>query len=134
MRHKVVGVLAQPTHDTLLRIARLRAATIGVVVTLASTIDNLVHIIRTYHPNANILPAEVDDGQRLEDILEQADAIIVTRVTRERLLEFQPKIPVIVVTFTIDQQSIDFLHTRIRSRGTTILPEKARAEIFRVHA
>lgn len=134
LRHKVVGVLARPTHNTLLRIARLRAATIGVVVTLASTIDNLVHIIRTYHPAATILSAQVDDTPRMQALLQNAEVLVVTRVTHEHLLEFQPKIPVIVVTFTIDQQSIDFMQTRIQSQDTPLVPKEAPAEIFRVHA
>lgn len=134
LRHKVVGVLAQPTHKTLLRIARLRAATIGVVVTLASTIDNLVHIIRTYHPAATILSAQVDDTPRMQALLQDAEVIIVTRVTHNHLLEFEPTLPVIVVTFTIDQQSIDFLQTRIHSRAAPILPQDTPTEIFRVHA
>ncbi len=134
MRPKVVGVLAKPTHDTLLHIARLRAATIGLVVTLASTIDNLVHIIHTYHPTATILPVQVDDEPRMKMLLDKADAIIVTRVTYERLLHYQPRVPVIVVTFTVDQQSLDFLSTRIGSAGADGNSKPAEPELVHVHA
>lgn len=113
LRTKVVGVLAKPTHDTLLNIARLRATVIGLVVTLASTIDNLTHIIHTYHPAATILPVQVDDDARLRMVFAKADALVVTRVTYERLMQLQPQLPVIMVTFTIDQQSIAFLRARV---------------------
>ncbi len=134
LRHKVVGVLAAPTHDSLLNIARLRASVIGVVVTLASTIDNLVHIIHTYHPTATILAAQVDDEARLKATLVQADAIVVTRVTLERLMDLQPSIPVVEVTFTIDQQSMNFLRTRLMEQGSVLPPAASELEILRVHA
>lgn len=134
LRAKVIGVLAKPTHDTLLNIARLRATVIGLVVTLASTIDNLEHIIHTYHPAATILPAQVDDDARLRLVFAKADALVVTRVTYDRLMQLQPPLPVIIVTFTIDQQSIDFLRTRIWEKEGTLVLTEAGVQIDGIHA
>ncbi len=112
-RQRIVGVHAMPAHDALLQIARLHAQVIGLVCDLPGTVDNLVHIIHTYHPSATIMPALMDDRSRLKTLLKKADAIVVTRSCHERLMALQPKAPVIMVTFTIDQQSIDFLRARI---------------------
>lgn len=134
MRARVIGVLAKPTHDSLLKIARLRAQVIGLVVTLASTIDNLVNIIHTYHPSATILPAQMGDEARLQMLLNKADALVVTRVTYERLMERSPKIPVVMVSFTIDQQSIDFLRTRIWEKQGAPTHDETDIQINGAHA
>ena len=115
-REQIIGVHAMPTHDTLLKIARLHSQVIGFVCDLPSTVDNLVHIIHTYHPSATIISALMDDGARLQTLLSKADAIVVTRSAHERLMGLRPKQPVIMVVFTIDQQSIDFLRTQIEER------------------
>lgn len=116
---KVIGVHAMPTHDALLKIARLHAQQIGLVCDRAGTVDNLKHIIRTYHPSASITPALVDDAPRVRAMQERAEAIVVTRSCADQLDEFKPKAPVITVVFTIDQQSIDFLREQVAAREST---------------
>ncbi|MBI5877903.1 MAG: GntR family transcriptional regulator [Chloroflexi bacterium] len=113
---KVIGVHAMPTHDALLKIARLHAQQIGLVCDRAGTVDNLKHIIRTYHPSATITPALIEDSARLRAMHERAEAIVVTRSCMARLDALKPKAPVITVVFTIDQQSIDFLREQIAVR------------------
>ena len=115
-RDSVVGVHAMPAHDGLLNIARLHAQVIGLVCDRAGTMDNLSHIIRTYHPSATILPALIDDDARLQTLLRKADAIVGTRSSYEQLMARQPQVPVVMVVFTIEQQSIDFLRTQITQR------------------
>lgn len=112
-KQKIIGVHALPSHDTLLKIARLQAPVIGLVCNHASTVDHLVHIIQSYHPAATILPTLIDDEPRLEILLNKADAIVVTRVVHEPLMAREPRPPVIMVTFTIEDQSIEFLRGRI---------------------
>lgn len=113
-RHLVVGVHATPTHDTLLDLARLHVGTFGLVCDTPSTIEGLTHLIATYNPSAAVLPALIDDGARLARVLEQADAVVVTRSCRERLLALGLAQPLVTVVFTIDQQSIDFLRQRLQ--------------------
>ncbi|MGB9754253.1 MAG: hypothetical protein C0183_11415 [Roseiflexus castenholzii] len=112
-RQRVVGVLATPSHESLLALARLHVPTFGLVCDSPGTVESLSHIIRTYHPNSAVIPVLIDDRTRLHDMIEQVDALVVTRSCRERLLALNPVLPIITVVFTIDQQSIDFLHRRL---------------------
>jgi len=118
-KDKVIGVHAMPSHDALLKIARLHVQAIGLVCDRPGTVDNLTHIIHTYHPTATIMPALVNDKQRLKKALNRADAIIVTRSCHALVSALKPKAPIIMVVFTIDQQSIDFLRTQIEQREMT---------------
>lgn len=124
-KQKVIGVHAMPTHETLLKIARLQALVVGLVCDRSDTIDNLVHIIQTYHPTATILPALIEDESRLQTLLTKADAIVVTRSCHERLPQSAPQVPVITVVFTVDQQSIDFLRGRIREHADALANQHA---------
>jgi DNA-binding transcriptional regulator YhcF (GntR family) len=108
----VIGVHAAPSHDTLLKIARLHVPVIGLVCELPNTVENLSYIIKTYQPSATILTMLISDEQ-LPSMLGKADAIIVTGSCLERLMRLQPLAPVIPVSFTIEQQSIDFVRTRV---------------------
>jgi len=111
---KVVGVNANPNHDALLNIARLRMPVIGLVCAMPSVAETLTHLIQTYHPTATVIPALIDDRARLETLFEKADAIVVTRGFSQQLMELKPQVPVIPVVFSIEQQSIDFLESRIQ--------------------
>jgi GntR family transcriptional regulator len=115
-RQQVVGIQAMPNHDALLDIARLHVLVIGLVCDRSSTVDNLTHIIGTYHPSSTILPVLVNEEARLQVLLNKADAIVVTRSAYDRLMSLNPRVPVIKVTFTIEQQSIDFLRGRIQEQ------------------
>jgi DNA-binding transcriptional regulator YhcF (GntR family) len=109
----VIGVHAAPTHDTLLKIARLHVPVIGVICELPNTVENLSYIVKTYQPAATILTMLITD-ERLPSMLGKADAIIVTGSCYERLIDLQPQAPVISVSFTIEQQSIDFVRSRVQ--------------------
>jgi GntR family transcriptional regulator len=115
-RQQVVGIHAMPNHDALLDIARLHVPVIGLVCDRSSTFDNLTHIIRTYHPSSTLLPVLIGEEPRLQVLFSKADAIVVTRSAHDRLISLGPQVPVIKVTFTIDQQSIDFLRGRIQEQ------------------
>lgn len=108
----VIGVHAAPTHDTLLKIARLHVPVIGVICELPNTVENLSYIVKTYQPAATILTMLITD-ERLPSMLGIADAIIATGSCYERLIGLQPQVPVISVSFTIEQQSIDFVRSRV---------------------
>ncbi len=110
---KVIGVHTMPSHETLLKIARLQVPMIGFVYELPRAVDEVIHTIRSYHPNATIVPVPVREISRLQALCAKADAIIVTQMCYERLMAMQPSVPVIVVAMTIDPQSLDFLRERI---------------------
>ena len=111
--HKLVGVQTMPTHDALLKIARLRVGVIGFVYERPRAGDEFGHAIRAYHPDAVILPVSINDEPQLHMVVQKADAIVVTQICQERLLALNPTVPVIVMTITIDQQSIEFLRSRV---------------------
>jgi DNA-binding transcriptional regulator YhcF (GntR family) len=108
----LIGVHAAPSYDTLLKIARLHVPVIGLVCDLPNTVENLSYIIKTYQPAATILTMLIGD-ERLPGMLAKADAIVVTRSCFDRLMGMQPLAPVIPVSFTIEQQSIDFVRSRV---------------------
>ena len=108
-RERVVGVNAQPSHESLLKIARLEVMMIGLVCEFETTVNNLLHTVHTYHPSATLLPALVEDKARLRSVMDKADALVVTRACLDRVQALQPTIPVISIYYTIDQQSVDYL-------------------------
>lgn len=112
-RDQVVGVHVTPSHDSLLDLARLHVATFGLVCDTPSTVASLTHLISLYNPSATILPALIDDDAQLRRVLDQSDAIVVTRSCRERLVALGVSQQIVTVVFTIDQQSIDFLRRRL---------------------
>jgi DNA-binding transcriptional regulator YhcF (GntR family) len=113
-RDQVIGVHVTPTHDSLLDLARIHVAAFGLVCDTPSTIESLSHIIATYNPLAEVLPALIDDEAQLQQVIARADAIVVTRSCHDRLLAWGVAQPIVTVVFTIDQQSIDFLRRRIQ--------------------
>jgi GntR family transcriptional regulator len=110
----LVGVHAMPNHDALLALARLHSPVIGLVAALPSVVDTLTHIVQTYHPTAAVMGALIDDGPRVKQLLHKADAVVITRAFAPQLMRFKPEIPVVVVTFTVDQQSVSYLQNRIQ--------------------
>lgn len=110
---KVVGVHSTASHESLLQIARLQALMIGFVYELPRAADEFVHTIRSYHPNATILPVPIRETGALQSLCAKADAIIVTQMCYERLMALRPEVPVVQIAMTVDQQSLEFLRKRI---------------------
>jgi hypothetical protein len=52
--------------------------------------------------------------------LEQVDAVVVTRAFAPQWMRFKPEIPVVVVTFTIDRQSVEYLKGRIQQESQPV--------------
>lgn len=117
----LIGVHAMPNHDALLALARLNSPVIGLVAALPSVVDTLTHIVQTYHPTAAVMGAIIDDAPRVKTLLQKADAVVITRAFAPQLMRFQPEIPVVVVTFTVDQQSVEYLQNRIRQETKRVL-------------
>jgi GntR family transcriptional regulator len=117
---QIVGVLAHPSHDSLLELARLHVDTFGLVCDTPATFESLSHIIGTYNPGATVLPTLIDDTARLAVIADQADAIVVTRSCRRQLETLGLAQPIVTVVFAIDQQSIDFLQRRLQALAVPV--------------
>lgn len=110
----LIAVHAMPNHDALLDLARLHSPVIGLVAALPSVIDTLTHIVQTYHPTATIMSALIDDVPRVKTLLQKCDAVVITRAFAPELMRLKPTIPVLTVTFIVDQQSVEYLQNRIR--------------------
>ncbi|MCC7162438.1 MAG: GntR family transcriptional regulator [Anaerolineae bacterium] len=124
----LIAVHAMPNHDALLELARLHAPVIGLVAALPSVVDTLTHIVQTYHPMATLMGAVIDDAPRVKMLLHKADAVVITRAFAPQLLRYKPEIPVVVVTFTIDQQSVAYLNNRIQVENKRMLETGAPRE------
>ena len=114
VRDHVVGVHVTPTHDSLLELARLHVATCALICDTPSTIASLTHLISIYNPAIHVTPALIDDQAQVEQVVAQAAAIVVTRSCHQALASRSLTQPIVIVTFTIDQQSIDFLCSRLQ--------------------
>jgi GntR family transcriptional regulator len=121
---KVVGVQSMPTHDALLKIARLHAGVIGFVYERPRAGDEFAHAIRAYRPDATVIAVPINDEPRLRLLFQKADAIVVTQICQERLMALAPPAPVIVMTITIDRQSIDFLHSKVAALQAIPVPAR----------
>jgi GntR family transcriptional regulator len=117
---QVIGVHSTPTHEALLNIARMQGLMFGFVFDLSRAADEFVHTIKSYHPDSTILPVTIRDTSRIQSLISKVDAIVVTQVCFERLMELKPAVPVIVLTMTVDPQSVDFLRKRIEDLEPTV--------------
>jgi GntR family transcriptional regulator len=113
---KVIGVQSLVTHDTLLQLARLPAAVIGFVYELPRVGDEFSHSIRTYQPNATVMPVSINAQTQLRMLLKRADAVVVTQLCQARFRALKPKLPVVLLATTIDQQSIGFLRSKLSEK------------------
>ena len=111
--NKFVAVHAMPTQDALLEIARLQVPVLGVVADQPRALDNVIHIVKTYQHTATIMSSSLEDGVRLQNLLDKADAIAVTQSRYPGLMKHNPQIPVVPLSLTISQESINHLQEHL---------------------
>jgi DNA-binding transcriptional regulator YhcF (GntR family) len=104
--HKLVAVHAMPTQDALLELARLQVPVLGVVADLPRAMDMMMHIVQTYQRTATLMSSSLEDSVRLQNLLDKADAIVVTQSRYPGLMAHHPQIPVVPISLTITQESI----------------------------
>lgn len=112
-RQRFVAVHAMPTQSALLEIARLQVPVLGVVADQPRALDNVIHIVKTYQPTAMIMSSSLEDSVRLQNLLDKADAIVVTPSRYAGLMKYDPQIPVVPMTLTISQESIEHLQQHL---------------------
>lgn len=110
---KLVAVNAMPTQKALLDIARLQVPVIGVVADLPRALDNVIHTVKTYQHAATIMSSSLEDKARLHNLLDKADAIVVTPSRYPGLMQHNPQIPVVPISLTISQESITYLQEQL---------------------
>jgi DNA-binding transcriptional regulator YhcF (GntR family) len=115
-KDEIVGLNVIPALEALLDVARLDVMVIGIVCDTTSAQANLVHIVQTYHPEVTVLTVLASELERLQQLLTKVDAVIVTRSAADLLATLSPSCPTIVVHWTIDQQSVDFVRQKLEDK------------------
>lgn len=115
-KQDVIGLHVIPMLETILDVARLDAMVIAVVCDTASAEANLEHIVKTYHPDVTLIAVLSSETERLRQLHAKVDAVVVTRSAADLLATYALTCPVIVVNWTIEQQSVDFLRQRLDAR------------------
>lgn len=120
---EIVGLLLPPDPESLTQVARLRPGTkLGVVCDLAGTLQSLGAMAAAYNPHAKVSGALTHDQKSVRKLVKESDVILVTPSAKEFLLAFEPHVPVIGVTFRVDERSIEQLSERLRAKLRRDLP------------
>lgn len=103
---RVVGVRHEMSYGTLTAISQLAPQTSLVVVCPNQrTLDRVEAAVRSHTPS-RVLPMLADRREDLEVALKEADTAIVAWGTREVVERLRPDLPLIVVEYEIDPQSV----------------------------
>jgi len=109
----VIGIETRPTPDSMLKIARFTKPRIGVICTNQNTSHMLKHILYGYHPDWTVEATEIEQTEKVRELVNTCDHIIVTHTCKQQVTELTGKIPDVTAFFQIDEQSIAFLQQRI---------------------
>jgi GntR family transcriptional regulator len=112
-KDKLLGLFAIPVTDDAQRIAELPAGTrLGVVCTERTTMGTLMNLIQTYSTQLDIIGHVVTSEPAVADFASSVDVLMVTMSTYALVADVAPHVPKIVVSFTLDEQSVSFLKKR----------------------
>jgi DNA-binding transcriptional regulator YhcF (GntR family) len=110
----IVGVHTLPVSDDVLRIATAKKGSkIGVICSQEPNIDPLINLVKTYNPDVEFYPCLETDTEKLVNITAQVDWVVDTLTSHKFVLECCPEVPVITMTFRIEEQSIEFLKNKV---------------------
>jgi GntR family transcriptional regulator len=111
---RIVGMDAAPSHETLLRIARM-AETGKTIVIVCRNDRTLEQVQRTValHARGRIVGHTINDGTRLQSDLEAADVVITDYVTKEAVSRMSTRAELITVRFQIEKRSIESLRETV---------------------
>lgn len=112
-RERLVGVDTRLAPATALGIARLAQPRIGLVCTLASTAASLRYVILSYLPGRQIDVALIDAADDVARIAATCGHLVVTHNCVAECARITPRRPDVVIEFTIEPQSMDYLRQRI---------------------
>lgn len=111
---KVVGIDTRLTADSMLKIARFPKNRIGIVCTNQNTAHMLKHILYGYHPEWEIEAISMQEApEAIRTVVNDCDHFIVTLTSAEEVTALTGRTPDVIVSFQIDEQSLDFLNQRI---------------------
>jgi DNA-binding transcriptional regulator YhcF (GntR family) len=114
---EIVALMLSPDLESLTQVARLRAATrLGIVCDLSGTLHSLSGIVAAYNPGVHISGALMSDDHALRKLIRAVDVILVTPPASEALNGYLPRVPLIGVSFKVDERSVQQLAVRIAER------------------
>jgi DNA-binding transcriptional regulator YhcF (GntR family) len=117
-RVRVIALQHSPSRDSVLEIARLERGTrIGVIATNKRTLNVLLRLVETYHSTVvgHCLTGEVGAVEGLAG----AANVLVVHPLAQHLIGSRVATPMIVVSFQVEPQSLEYLREQIvRLRGT----------------
>ena len=114
---EIVALLLPPDPESLIQVARLRPGTrLGIVCDLAGTLQSLSGMVAAYNPGVRISGALTTDHRGLRGLVKAVDVILVTPSASAALNAYGPKVPLISVSFKVDERSVQRLASRVADR------------------
>jgi GntR family transcriptional regulator len=122
---EIVPMFTPPSAESLTKVARLKPGSrVGIVCTTANTLESLTGLVRASGPSLTVSGALVNNRRQLNRTLAVSDVVLATISAQLALDGFQLAIPVIPVTFRINeaqaQQIADHLLTHLGSHSTAL--------------
>lgn len=114
---EIVALLLPPDPESLIQVARLRPGTrLGIVCDLVGTLQSLSGMVAAYNPGVRISGALTTDHRGLRTLVCAVDVILVTPSASAALNAYAPKVPLISVSFRVDERSVQRLAERVAAR------------------
>lgn len=114
---EIVALLLPPDPESLTQVARLRPDTrLGIVCDLAGTLRSLGGLAQAYNPRVRVSGALTTDAAAMRKLVRESEVILVTPSARDQLLAYRPRMPLVGVTFRVDERSIEQLSERVHAR------------------
>jgi hypothetical protein len=132
IKDRFVALQDQPSARSLLELAHIPPTRrIGLIAAHERTLDTMERTAQScgYRAYSRAL---VDDPGQVRDLLESADAIIVSERCRSDLSGYSPKASTITMSFEVDQQSKEFLKRKVqdlRRQKETDAPVAGRLDV-----
>jgi hypothetical protein len=122
---EIVPMFTPPSAESLTKVARLKPGSrVGIVCTTANALESLTGLVRASGPSLTVSGALVNNRRQLNRTLAVSDVVLATISAQLALDGFQLAIPVIPVTFRINeaqaQQIADRLTTHLGSHPTAL--------------
>ncbi len=114
-RDRVVGLQDKPRVDALVALSRIPNETrIGLVAGHNRTLDLIQGTLRSCgYPVAE--RALIEDTKSITRMFGRVDLLVTSEVCQHELFELRPSVPVITISFEVDQQSLEFLRKKLSS-------------------
>lgn len=122
-RAEIVPLLTPPDSDSLTRVARLAPGSrVGIVCTTASAIETISGHVRATNPALAIRAVLVSDEASLRGLFEEAEVLLVTATARPAVDRLGPTLPIISVSFRVDDREAQRVADRLANRRAPKIP------------